>query len=109
MDEFDKLLCELRSTGIAFEDTGWSVAPGTDHGIVRIEGGADTVWADDAMQEQAVRGAVHLFTKDDGRGQMKAVQNAMNRAGVSWRFSSRQYEETTRLTHYEWIFELEAI
>lgn len=109
MDEFDKLLYELRSTGIAFEDTGWSVAPGTDHGIVRIEGGADAVWADDAMQEQAVRGAVHLFTKDAGRGQMKAVQSALNRAGVSWRFSSRQYEETTRLTHYEWIFELEAI
>lgn len=109
MPMYDKLIDELRGTGISFADTGWSVAPGTDHGIVRIEGGADALWADDRMQEQAIRGTVHLFTRDDGRGQMMAVQEALNRAGVSFKFGSRQYEEGTRLTHYEWIFELEAM
>lgn len=105
----ETLLDELRSTGISFEDTGWSVAPGTDHGIVALEGGGEALWADDEMQEQAIRGAVHLFTADAGRGQMMAVQAALKRAGVGFRLSSIQYEANTRLTHYEWVFELEAM
>lgn len=106
---YERLMKELESTGISFKDGGWRAAPGTDYGIVTIDGPGDTVWADDAMQEQAMAGTVHLFTRDDGKAQMKAVQAAMNRASVSWRFSNRQFEEDTRLTHWAWRFELEAI
>lgn len=106
---FDKLLEELRATGIDFAHAAWRAAPNTDYGTAALDGGGDTVWADDAMQEQALTGAVHLFTRDAGHAQMQAVQAALNRAGVCWRFTSSQYEEDTRLTHYEWAFELEAV
>lgn len=106
---YERLMEELKSTGISFKEGGWRSAPGTDYGIVTIDGQAESVWADNAMQEQAITGTVHLFTRDDGKMQMKAVQNAMNRAGVSWRLDSRQFEEDTRLTHWAWGFELEAM
>lgn len=106
---FDRLLEELRSTGISFKEGGWSTSPGTDYGAALLDGSAETVWADDAMQEQALSGSVHLFTRDAGRNQMLCVQSALSRAGVSWRLNSIQYEEDTRLTHYEWVFELETM
>lgn len=106
---FERLLEELRKTGIAFERTAWATAPGTDYGVAALDGGGDTVWADDAMQEQALSGTVDLFTRDEGYPQMFAVQEALNRSGVSWRINSIQYEEGTGLMHYEWVFELEAI
>lgn len=104
----DRLMEELEKTGIAFKSGGWSAAPGTDYGAAALDGSAETVWADNVMVEQALGGTVDLFTRDEGLPQMKAVQAALNRAGVSWRLSSIQYEEDTRLTHYEWTFELEA-
>lgn len=106
---FEKLLKELRATGIAFEEGGWGVAPGTDYGTARLDGQADALYADNAMQEQALAGSVHLFTKGAGRTQMAAVQDALNRANVCWRLNSVQFEESTRLTHFEWLFELEAM
>ncbi|MBP3657578.1 MAG: hypothetical protein J6K32_12925 [Clostridia bacterium] len=84
------------------------MAPGTDHGILRLDGGAATVWADDQIQEQALSGSVHVFTADDGHSQMQSVQAAMTRAGIRWRLAYIQYEERSRLTHYTWNIELEA-
>lgn len=106
---YEQLLEKLRETGIPFEDGGWSVAPGTDYGTARLDGQADALYADNAMQEQALAGSVHLFTKGKGRTQMAAVQEALNKAGVCWRLNSVQFEESTRLTHFEWLFELEAM
>ena len=105
----EMLLAKLRETGIMFEDGGWSVAPGTDYGTVRLDGQGDALYADDAMQEQAIAGSIHLFTKGAGRTRMAAVQEALNSLGICWRLNSIQYEEDTRLTHYEWRFEIEAM
>lgn len=102
------ILKELEATGIAFEPTAWATAPGTDYGAVALDGAGASVWADDRMQEQALEGTVDLFTRDEGHPQMKAVQAALDRSGVSWRLNSIQYEENTGLMHYEWVFELEA-
>lgn len=106
---YEQLLEKLKATGIPFEDGGWSVAPASDYGTAALDGSGAALWADDAMQEQAVSGTVHLFTRDAGRKQMQTVQAALNSAGVSWRLNSIQYEEGTRLTHHEWVFELEAM
>jgi hypothetical protein len=106
---YEQLLDELRRTGISFKDGGWRTSPGTDYGVLLMDGGGATIWADDVIQEQAITGAVHLFTRDDGRAQMQSVQAALARAGVCWRLESIRYEEGTRLTHYEWSIELEAL
>lgn len=106
---FERLMELLKETDIAFREGGWSTAPAGDYGAAALDGGADTVWADDQMREQAMSGAVHLFTRDDGRRQMALVQDALNKSGASWRLSYIGYEEDTRLTHYEWSFEMEAM
>ena len=106
---YERLIEKLKETGIPFADGGWSTAPAGDYGTAELDGSGATVWADDAMQEQAMSGAVHLYTRGAGRVQMQKVQEALNSGEVSWRLNSVQYEESTNLTHYEWVFELEAM
>ena len=106
---FDELMERLNNTGIPFRESGWAVAPATDYGVIDIDGGGASEWADDRIVNQAVQGTIDLYTRGAGRAQMKTVQEALNEAGVSWRFNSCQYEEDTKLMHYEWVFELEAI
>lgn len=103
------LIDALNATGIAFKETGWSKAPGTDYGAVALDGSGASVWADDQMTEQAITGTVDLFTLDSGIAQMKSVQQALCDCKISWRLNTIQYEEDTGLTHYEWVFEMEAI
>ena len=105
----DRLMQELKATGLEFRRGGWAKAPATDYGAVALDGAGATVWADGAMVEQALTGTVDMYTRDEGIPQMLAVQQAFKRAGVSWRLNTVIYERDTRLTHYEWTFELEAV
>ena len=106
---FEELKKALENTGIPFEETAWSPAPSADYGTIALDGQGESVWADDQMEHQAMQGTVDLFTHGPGRAQMQTVQTALDASGVSWRLNSIQYEENTKLTHYEWVFELEAI
>lgn len=105
---FEKLIEMLNKTGIPFAEAAWSKAPKTDYGVYALDGPADTVWADNRIRAQAVEGSIDLFTHGPGREQAKTVQDALDEAGVSWQLSSTQFEEDTRLTHWEWIFQLEV-
>lgn len=105
---YDRLIEHLKKTGIPFTEAAWSKAPKTDYGVYALDGAADTVWGDNRMIHQAMEGTVDLFTHGPGGAQAKQVQTAMDAAGVSWQLSSTQFEEDTRLTHWEWIFQLEV-
>lgn len=75
--------------------------------IVWAEDGAgDTVFGNGRMQNQAITGAVDLFTDDpEDTGLFEGVQAALD--GVcAWRLNSVQYEDDTGLTHYEWVWEV---
>jgi len=66
------------------------------------------VWAEDNqadLQEQAIEGTIDYFTKTENDPNVKKIQDALN--GVcSWRLNSIQYEDETKLIHYEWTWEI---
>lgn len=105
---YDGLIAHLKETGIAFAETAWSKAPKTDYGIYALDGAADTMWADGKMLHQAMEGTVDLFTHGPGMENAKQIQTALEAAGVSWQLNSVQFEEDTKLTHWEWVFQLEV-
>lgn len=101
---FDTILAALESTGIPFRKYAWTVAPSTDYGVIALESGGDTVWADGHMVGQVLEGSIDLFTRNAGETQFAAVQAALRGVeGLSWYFNSAQYEEDTKLMHFEWV------
>lgn len=104
MDEYNAMITRLAATGIPFREAGWDEAPAAPWGVYAIDGSAEDLWGDSQMEHQVLTGTVDLFVMGPGRDQMQLVQQAL--AGVSWRLNSVQYESDTRLTHYEWVFEV---
>ena len=105
---YDRLIEHLKKTGIPFAEAAWSKAPKTDYGVYALDGAADTVWGDNRIIHQAMEGTVDLYTHGPDMEQAKQIQTALDAAGVSWQLSSTQFEEDTRLTHWEWIFQMEV-
>ena len=105
---FEELLLLLNATKIPFTAYRWDVAPAAPYGTAQLEGGADAVPADGMIVQQAVRGSIDLYAPNGATTYPVAVQTAIN-GFVSWRLNSVQYEDTTRLVHSEWFFEMEAL
>jgi len=104
----EKLLEVLNGTGYPFKAYRWDHRPEAPYGTAQLEGGADSVAADDMIIHQGIRASVDLYAPNALSSYPTTVQNAIN--GVfAWRLNSVQYEDDTRLVHYEWIVEAEAI
>lgn len=101
---FEKLLARLRATGIPFAAYRWDIRPATSYGTLQLEGGADSVAGDDMILTQGIRGSIDLYATDASTAWPRTVQDAIN-GYVAWRLNSVQYEDDTRLVHYEWVFE----
>jgi len=105
IDDLITILSE--GLGIQFVETAWIPAPkGVNYGVVSLEGSAGSVWADGHQRERVDEGSVDLFTIDNGRDlrdQLEALLNGVE--GLGWRFNSRQWEQDTGLTHYEWVIQ----
>ena len=67
---------------------------------------ADAVYADGKMQEQGIQGTIDLYTKTEYDSKFSQIQAALNNAGISFYLDSIQYEEDTKLIHYQWIFSI---
>lgn len=104
---FETVLAALQATGIPFEAYGWDNAPSGTYGVVSLEGQEDSVAGDNRIHHQSIRGSIDLFVAGIETTAPKAVQDAINGL-VAWRLNSIQYEDDTRLIHYEWIFEQEG-
>lgn len=67
------------------------------------DGQADSVWADDEMQEQAIEGTIDYYTQTENDPNIDAIQGAIN--GIcSWRLNSVQREDDTGYIHHEWVW-----
>lgn len=104
---FETVLAALQATNIPFAAYGWDNAPSGTYGVVSLEGQEDSVAGDNMIQEQSIRGSIDLFVEGIATTAPVAVQDAINGL-VAWRLNSIQYEDDTRLIHYEWIFEQEG-
>lgn len=104
---FETVLAALQATNIPFAAYGWDNAPSGTYGVVSLEGQEDSVAGDNRIHHQAIRGSIDLFVEGVATTAPAAVQDAINGL-VAWRLNSIQYEDDTRLIHYEWIFEQEG-
>lgn len=105
---YDALLAALRLTGIPFAETAWDQRPSGAYGVVAVDS-ALHFYADDHVDHQAPRGTVDLYTPSGDREAMAAIQAALNGlSGCAWYLNSIQYEDDTRLLHWEWVFTLES-
>ncbi len=74
------------------------------------------IWDDDAQDEslhgdgkliyQVIEGTVDLFTKNEDDILFDKIQEGLNTAGIAFRYNSKQLEEDTGITHYEWVWNL---
>ncbi len=107
---YDELIRALRATGIPFEEGGWDKAPAGDYGVYALDMPGDTLWADGHMAERAMQGSIDFFARrGPGREKAKMIEAELDKLGLSWYLNSVQYESERRITHWEWIFELEAM
>lgn len=60
-------------------------------------------YSDNVKAEQVLVLTVDYFTKTEYDANVDAIQDAMNGAEVAWQLESFQYEDETKLLHYEWI------
>lgn len=65
-----------------------------------------SVEGDDQKINQSIQGTIDYFTKEDGDPMVDKIQEALTVACISFYLGSVQYEEETKLIHYEWIWEV---
>lgn len=105
---YDALIEALRQTGIPLAEYAWDVRPETDYLVITIDSEANSLEADDKKVNQAPQGTIDLFSMHNDRETMQTVQNVLNTFdGCAWYLNSVQYEDDTRLLHWEWVFSLE--
>lgn len=107
---YDDLIRKLRATEIPFAESGWDKAPAGDYGVYGLDMPGDTIWADGHMAERAMQGSIDLFARHGpGRDKARQIEDALDGLGINWFLNSVQYESDRRITHWEWVFELEAM
>lgn len=74
--------------------------------IVWAEDGAEHFRADDKNCEMAYTGTIDLYSKTDGDHLATKIPEALNRTNAAWYLNSVQYEESTGIIHYEWVWEV---
>lgn len=101
------LQAKLKQFGEAFA----AITPNCSHyyrtdkfpAVVWAESGEDESFnSDNQKSEQRIIGTVDLFTKTEFDPLCDAVQTTLADLGVTWRLNSVQYEDETKVIHYEW-------
>ena len=60
---------------------------------------------DNHKQEQAITGYIDYFTKTEFDPAVDQVQEILNSQNVAWSLDSVDYEDSTNLIHYRWLWE----
>lgn len=106
---YDALIAALRALEIPLAEYAWDVRPDADYLVIAIDGEANSLQADGEKVNQAPEGTIDLFSMTNDREKMQSVQTVLNALdGCAWYLNSVQYEDDTRLIHWEWVFSLET-
>lgn len=60
-------------------------------------------YSDNLKAEQVLEITIDYYTKDEYDTMTDNIQDALNNVEVSWLLNSFQYEQETKLLHYEWL------
>lgn len=60
-------------------------------------------YADNSKAEQVIEVTIDYYTMTEYDAMIDTIQNALNDEQMAWILNSFQYEEETKLLHYEWL------
>jgi len=60
-------------------------------------------YADNVKTDQVLQLTIDYFTKSEYDTMTDSIQSALNCEDISWTLNSFQYEDETKLLHYEWL------
>jgi len=63
----------------------------------------DSHYSDNVKSEQVLQATIDYYTKSEYDTMTDSIQSALNCEDISWTFNSFQYEDETKLLHYEWL------
>lgn len=104
-----KCLDQIREALLTVSENVWHYeAPKQDDRyIVWAEDDGDNVLgADNAIRQQAIQGTVDYYTKSEDDPDVDRIETALRTAKIAHYLNSVQYEDETKLIHYEWVFEV---
>ena len=85
----------------------YEAAEKTDQYIVWAEDAeGSSVEADNHKIHQSIQGTIDYFTKTEFDPVAEKIQDALNKARISFRLESVQFEEETGYKHFEWVWEV---
>ena len=62
--------------------------------------------ADNTKAEQVLVLTIDYYTLTEYDAMIDSIQDALNDARIAWKLNSFQYEDETKLLHYEWLCEV---
>ena len=92
-------------------ENGWNTRPDADsYGVIALEFEADALRGDDRKVATAYEGSVDLFSRNKhGGGWVDLITGTLTEhCDGAWSLNSHQYENETRLFHWEWTFQIEG-
>ena len=63
----------------------------------------DSHYTDNVKSEQVLQATIDYYTKSEYDTMTDSIQSALNCEDISWTLNSFQYEDETKLLHYEWL------
>lgn len=63
-------------------------------------------YADNTKAEQVLVLTIDYYTLTEYDTMIDSIQEALNDARIAWKLNSFQYEDETKLLHYEWLCEV---
>lgn len=62
--------------------------------------------ADNSKAVQVIDVTIDYYTLTEYDAMVDSIQDELNGAQIAWRLNSFQYEDETKLLHYEWLVEV---
>jgi len=63
----------------------------------------DSHYSDNVKSEQVLQATIDYYTQTEYDTMTDSIQSALNCEDISWTLNSFQYEDETKLLHYEWL------
>lgn len=70
------------------------------------DSGSNILGADNRTECQAIQGTIDLYTCMESDPYVEAIQSALRKDRICYSLNSVQYQDETKLIHYEWVFEV---
>lgn len=106
-----KALSQPGTDVLPVAENGWSTRPTSDsYGIVQLDFEADALHGDDVKVAEAYEGSFDLYSlSKTGAGWLPYIRSTLTTyCGGCWRLNHHAYEHSTKLFHWEWVFQVEG-